>query len=73
MQFDTYITLFDPTGKKFAVANGGISSDRPRVSRVDFTPHEAATYVVVVTSVGQGDTGAYALRVQGYGPRIQKK
>ena len=72
-QFDTHITLYDPTGKKFAAANGGISPHDQRVSRIDFTPNETAAYVVVVTSARQGETGAYTLRVQGYGPKIEKK
>lgn len=72
-KYGTRLLLFDPTGTKQAAKNEGISPTNYRLSRIDFTPQVTATYVILVTSYDAGKTGPYTLRVQGYGPRAEKK
>jgi dipeptidyl aminopeptidase/acylaminoacyl peptidase len=67
-QFDTYLKLYDPSGKTLAAETGWTAGNTRRVSRIDFTPQTTATYVVAVTSNRAGETGAYTLRVQGFDP-----
>jgi hypothetical protein len=39
-----------------------------KAARIDYTPKESGTYLVVVTSFKAGETGPYTLRLQGYEP-----
>ena len=68
-QFSPFLLLYDSTGKKYAAENGALVFGKQRVARIDFTPHETASYVLKVTSSRPGEAGAYTLRVQGYGPK----
>jgi tetratricopeptide (TPR) repeat protein len=72
-KYDTRLVLFDPAGIRIAAQNEGISPTNFRLSRIDFTPHMTATYVILATSYDPGKTGPYTLRVQGYGPAAGMK
>ncbi|HYV36661.1 MAG TPA: tetratricopeptide repeat protein, partial [Gemmataceae bacterium] len=64
-RFDSFLALFDPAGKQRLAYNDD-AGEFILASRIDFTPTEAGTYQLVVTSPGGDTTGAYTLRIQGY-------
>jgi hypothetical protein len=64
-QFDTYLRLYNTAGKLVAY-NDDITPGNHQMSRIDFTPPITGNYEIMVSSYGEGQTGAYTLRVQGY-------
>jgi tetratricopeptide (TPR) repeat protein len=69
--FDPNLLLVDPTGQKRLTQNNH-AGEFVTSSRIDFTPREAGTYQLRVTSIKPGDTGPYTLRIQGYESRELK-
>jgi serine/threonine protein kinase/Tfp pilus assembly protein PilF len=66
-RFDSYLLLLDPTGKQTLDINDD-AGDFVSASRIDFTPKESGSYLVIATSFDPGETGPYTLRIQGYEP-----
>ncbi len=66
-RFDSYLLLFDPTGKQRLARNDN-AGEFVSSSRIDFTPREAGTYLLVVRSYSAGKTGPYTLRTQQFEP-----
>jgi serine/threonine protein kinase/tetratricopeptide (TPR) repeat protein len=64
--FATVVVLLDGTGQQTLAQNDGITPGQTGRSRLDFTPRVDATFFVIVTSFGPGETGAYRLAVQRY-------
>jgi hypothetical protein len=64
-EFDTYLRLEDPAGKKLLEDD---DSGGGRNARVAFTPPRDGTYRIVVTSFLPGATGAYTLRIRQEAP-----
>jgi hypothetical protein len=70
--FDTFLVLLDEKGQ-FLAENDDIVPGDTRRSRIDFTPKEDGTFIVVATSFGVQQTGAYTLTVQRYGAAPEPK
>jgi serine/threonine protein kinase len=70
--FDTHLVLLDGTGK-FVADHAGAVLGSGHSSRLDFTPRVDATFTVVVSTVGAGETGAFRLTVQRYEAVQEKK
>jgi serine/threonine protein kinase/tetratricopeptide (TPR) repeat protein len=70
--FETCLVLLDDAGRVVA-HNDGVSPGTGHTSRLDFTPRVDATFTVVVTTVGAGETGAFRLTVQRYEAVQEKK
>jgi len=66
-RYSTALRLLDPSGSEELVRNFD-AGDFVDFSRIDFTPREAGTYVLLVTSANPGETGPYTVRIQGYEP-----
>jgi hypothetical protein len=57
--FDTYVIVQDQKGKTLAEKDDGDGLN----ARVTFTPKQAGTYQILVTSFREGETGKYVLTV----------
>jgi hypothetical protein len=71
--FDTFLVLLDGTRKQVLAHNDDVAPGNKQRSRIDFTPGVDAPFRIVVTSFGQGETGAYRLTVQRYEAAKEKK
>jgi tetratricopeptide (TPR) repeat protein len=70
--FDSCLVLLDPTGKQKLTFNDE-AGEFISASRINFTPQEAGTYRLVVTTYDRGAVGPYTLRIQGYERAAEKK
>jgi hypothetical protein len=62
------LLLTGPAGEGVLARTTAVA-DFAGVRRFDFTPTESGAYTLVVTSVGAGQVGLYALRVAAYEPK----
>jgi hypothetical protein len=63
--FNTCLVLLDEQGRVLA-SNDGVAPGQPRKARLDFTPREDGTFLLMATSAGPQETGAYAITVERY-------
>ena len=71
--FDTSLVFLDGEAKKVLAFNAGIAPGNKQQSRIDYTPNVDATFNIVVSTVGEGSTGAFRLTVQRYEAVKEKK
>jgi serine/threonine-protein kinase len=64
--FDTRMILGAATVQQVLGRAIVINSKQKQTSRIDFTPRQAGTYVLALSSAQHGQTGAYTIHIQAY-------
>jgi tetratricopeptide (TPR) repeat protein len=64
-RLDSFLALVGPDGKQILLQNAG-AGDFVQRARLDFTPAETGTYLLLATSTQPGETGPYTLRLRAY-------
>jgi Flp pilus assembly protein TadD len=65
--FDGAMVLLDPEGKEVALQSA--VADLTKQVRLDFTPAQAGTYTLVITTRRPRQTGPYTLRIESFEPQ----